>query len=115
MRPTLNNPRTPYAGQLSSPVLTVVCSMLNEHLDKQKEQLVREAGTALRQQEQTLEQLSSSAVPPLLGAHQAQPDHFFGLCSPPEATAKPEALESDARMEPPRDDGPGAVYQRQYS
>ena len=37
-------------------------SMLNEQLDKQKEQLVREAGSALRQQEQALEQLSSSAV-----------------------------------------------------
>ena len=36
--------------------------MLNEQLDKQKEQLVREAGSALRQQEQALEQLSSSAV-----------------------------------------------------
>jgi len=35
---------------------------LNEHLDQQKEQIVRDAGSALRQQELTLEQLSSPLI-----------------------------------------------------
>ena len=39
-----------------------LCSVLNERLDQQKEQIVRDASSAVKQQEQTLEQLSSAAV-----------------------------------------------------